>query len=331
MNPVIDVHAHILDELYLHELQQFMQLASSTGDKGQTLLRKGGATVAWHRPEFFDLEDRIRVMDAKGISMRLLSLSSPSLYDWNPADQLRMARRINDATLRACHAYPRRFRALVTLPLGDIAAALSELDRVCDDPCTAGIAMGSHIGGKPLDHADLEPIWAAINKRRIPVVEHPMLPLGSEHLDAYELPLRVGFVYETTTAATRMIYGGVFERYPDFPFVLAHTGGALLSVLERLDNGYRLFPDCRKFIDKLPSEYAKRLYYDTCAFHAPVIKMAIEMVGNDRLMWGSDDPFIGAGTEHVTQMNLAQAETVAILGGNALKLFGLDAAEVGKA
>lgn len=58
--------------------------------------------------------------------------------------------------------------------------------------------------------------------------------------------------------------------------------------------------------------------------------MAIEMVGGDRLMWGSDDPFIGAGTEHVTQMNLAPAATAAILGGNALKLFGVDAAEVGK-
>jgi len=329
MNLVVDAHAHILDEQYLHELQQFMQLEVSTGDKGQTLLRKGNATVAWHRPEFFDLDDRVRVMDAKGISMRLVSLSSPSIYDWPAADQIRMARHINGVASRAAQRHPTRFRALATLPLGDTAAALDELDRVFDDPYTVGIAIGSHIGGKPLDHPDLEPIWAAINRKRIPVVEHPMLPLGSEHLDAYELPLRVGFVYETTTAVTRMIYGGVFERFPDFPFVLAHTGGALLSLLERLDNGYRLFPDCRKFIDKLPSEYAQRLYYDTCAFHGPVIKMALDVVGSSRLLWGSDDPFIGAGTEYLTDMKLDPADTAAILGGNAMRIFGLDAKDIG--
>ena len=121
-----------------------------------------------------------------------------------------------------------------------------------------------------------------------------------------------------------MIYGGVFERYPDFPFVLAHTGGALLSLLERLDNGFRIFPDCRKHIDRLPSEYAKRLYYDTCAFHAPVIRMALEIVGSKRLLWGSDDPFIGAGPQYVLDMQLPQGEAEAILGANACEIFKLE-------
>jgi hypothetical protein len=66
-----------------------------------------------------------------------------------------------------------------------------------------------------------------LNALRLPVFEHPMFPKDTSGLGEFELPLRVGLVFDTTLAATRMIYGGVFERYPDFPYVLGHTGGAI--------------------------------------------------------------------------------------------------------
>jgi len=97
--------------------------------------------------------------------------------------------------------------------------------------------MGSSIGRVPLNHVSREPIWARLNALRAPVLEHPMHPANTDGLDEYEVPIRVGFMYETAPALTRMIYGGVFERYPDFPYVVAHTGVALLMLMERLDNG----------------------------------------------------------------------------------------------
>lgn len=320
---IIDSHAHILDREYLGELTRFMGLTASTTEAGQTLLRHGSATVAWHKELFFKLEHRIQEMDRQGVDMRILSLSSPSVYEWSADDQIRIARSVNDKTALACNEHPSRFRGLATLPLGDIAAAQSELDRCMDELGLVGVAIGSNFGGKPMNHPDLEPIWKAINRRRIPVVEHPMLPLGSDHMDEFELPLRVGFVYDTTTAVARMIYAGVFERYPDFPFIIAHTGGALLTLLERLDNGYRLFPDCRKYISKLPSEYARRLYYDTCSFYGPALEMARSIVGAEHLLWGADDPFIGADTEYVRNLSFSDAEKNLVLGGNAIRIFGL--------
>lgn len=320
---VIDAHAHILDRDYLDELTRLMELSSATTDAGQTLLRRGNATVAWHKESFFDLEKRVAEMDQKGVDIRILSLSSPSVYEWPAQDQIRIARAINDQTAKACEAFPTRFRGLATLPLGDTRAALSELDRCLDELGLAGVAVGSNFGGKPMNHPDLEPVWSAINRRQVPVVEHPMQPLGSDHMDEFELPLRVGFVYDTTTAVARMIYAGIFERYPEFPFIIAHTGGALLTLLERLDNGYRLFPDCRKYISKLPSEYAKNLYYDTCSFYGPALQMAIDIVGVDHLLWGADDPFIGADTEHVRSLSIPDEDKSLILGGNAARIFNL--------
>jgi aminocarboxymuconate-semialdehyde decarboxylase len=105
--------------------------------------------------------------------------------------------------------------------------------------------------------------------------------------------------------------------------VIAHTGGALLMLLERLDNGYRLFPDCRKYINRLPSEYAARLYYDTCTFGEAALMFGREVVGAKQLLLGTDDPFIGSDASHVTRLDIPAAEKAAILGGNAARMFGL--------
>lgn len=322
---IIDAHAHIVDRAYVERLSALMDLSATRTDRGQTLLRQRNTTVAWYRDDFFDIEQRLAVMDEQGVDMRLLSLSSPSVYDWPTAEQPALARDINEAIARVSRAHPTRFQGLATLPLGDTRAALSELSRAVDELGLVGIAIGSNIGGRPLNHPDLEPVWQEINRRRLPVVEHPMQPLGAEHMDEFELPLRVGFIYDTTTAVVRMIYAGIFERYPDFPFVIAHTGGALLTLLERLDNGYRLFPDCRKFISRLPSEYATQLYYDTCSFYGPSLRMARDIVGADHLLWGADDPFIGAGPQYLDAAGFSAQDKALVLGGNAERLFGLAA------
>jgi aminocarboxymuconate-semialdehyde decarboxylase len=104
---------------------------------------------------------------------------------------------------------------------------------------------------------------------------------------------------------------------------MAHTGGALLMALERLDNGYRLFPDCRRYISKLPSDYAKRLYYDTTAFDEKALIFAHSVVGSRQLLFATDDPFISADTSHVANLPIGASDKELILGSNAVRIFGL--------
>jgi aminocarboxymuconate-semialdehyde decarboxylase len=321
----IDVHAHFADRAYFDELTRLHGLTSISGSAGQTLLRKDATTYTWFRESFFDLDDQLRDMDKFGIDIRILSLSTPSVYDWPAGAQVPIARAANDVLAKICSAHPDRFLGLAALPLADTGAAIAEMDRCLDELGFRGVAIGSNIGGKPLNHPDFEEFWAEVDRRRVPVVEHPMYPVGASDLNEFELPLRVGFIYDTTTAAARMIYGGVFERYPNFPFILAHTGAALLMILERLDNGYRIFPDCRRHITKLPSLYAKTLYYDTCSFFGPALMLAREIVGSEHLLFGSDAPFIAANSEHVDQLPIPLSERSMILGLNALRLFDVGA------
>ncbi|SDR48955.1 aminocarboxymuconate-semialdehyde decarboxylase [Rhizobiales bacterium GAS191] len=318
----VDVHAHIVDRCYLERLESRMRLEVSR-EEGKTFLKQAGSTVAWYTERMFDVDARLRDMDRQGIDMRLLSVSTPNVYPWDLPAQIDIARDLNEATARLCRRHPGRLRGLAALPLLDPAAALAELERALSEPGMVGIAMGSNLAGRPLNDPLLEPIWERLADLDLPIFIHPMFPANVAGMDEFELPIRVGFVFDTTVAAARLIYGGVLERHPRLTIILAHTGGTLLMLAERLDNGYRLFPECRRYIQQLPSLYMRRLYYDTGSFFAPALAMAHGLVGADRILYGSDDPFIGADTSHVEALGLPRPEEAAILGGNAARLFRL--------
>jgi aminocarboxymuconate-semialdehyde decarboxylase len=316
----IDIHAHIVDKRYIDDLKSTLNLETQQTADGKTLFRHNGYTMAWSRDDMFDIDERLRQMDRKKIDLRVLSLSTPNVYLWDEVSQVRITRDINDALARICRQHPDRFAGLASLPLKNVDASLQELDRSVNELGMKGVIIGSNIDGAALDEPRFEQLWARIDALRLPVFEHPMFP-DTSNLQEYELPLRVGLIFDTTLVATRLIYSGIFERYPNFPYIMAHTGGALLMILERLDNGYRLFPDCRKHISRLPSEYAARLFYDTTAFGQPALELALKAVGPGQILFGTDDPFIDANTAHVDRLALPDRDREAIMGGNAARLL----------
>jgi aminocarboxymuconate-semialdehyde decarboxylase len=178
---IIDIHAHIVDRKYYAHLAGVGDITADTlKETGQTFLKRQGITVAWSREEMFSIESRLREMDRLGIDKRVLSLSAPNVYEWTGKQQIEITREINDALAAACRAHPDRFVGLGSLPLDDPDAALKELDRCIDELGFRGLAIGSSIGKYPVNHPRFEPVWSRINRQKLPVFEHPMLPLSIE-------------------------------------------------------------------------------------------------------------------------------------------------------
>jgi aminocarboxymuconate-semialdehyde decarboxylase len=139
------------------------------------------------------------------------------------------------------------------------------------------------------------------------------------------MPL-VGFLMDTTLAAAHLVFAGVPARFPRIRWVLGHLGGAIPYLAERLDRGFHAFGECRQHIDRPPSEYLKRFYYDTVNFDPQALTLAIAFAGADHIMAGSDYPHqIGSLTsmlQSIRALDLDDETKEAILGGNAARLLG---------
>lgn len=320
----IDVHSHIVGEQYFKELAALPGM-TEVEDPYEYALVRDGKKVVPVKKDWFDPDRTIRDMDDRGIDVRLLSLSTPNLYIFPPDRQGAVAQRVNDELFERCRAHPDRLKGLASLPMGDIEATMKELDRVGDmKEIVAGIAMGSNVAGTPLSDERFEPVWQRINDERWPVVEHPMHPSFAQDLQDMNMSIRFGFMFDTQLMLARMIYAGIFERYPDFPFVVAHTGAGMLGLLHRLDGGLRT-PEIAANIKKKPSDYAKNLYYDSCAFFEPTLMMALDLVGADHLMFGTDFPFVETGSEHIDQLRIDDSTREQIRSGTAASIFGIAA------
>lgn len=322
---IVDCHAHMISRAYFEMLETLPGITRTRTASGVNLLRREGTTFLPFRDDWFDADDIVRDMDGKGIDMRIISLSTPSVYDLEPAAQAEWARRINDEMIERAQASPDRLRVSATLGLSQPETALAELERIAGAAEVVGVSVGSNIGGMALNDAALEPVWAALNERRMAVFEHPMHAVFAAQMAEYEMPIRIGFMMDTALALTRMLYSGVFERYPDFPFICAHAGGGVLALLERIDNGYHHYPDCRAHISRPPSEYARQLWYDTCIFYRPALDMTRGIVGAERMLFGTDYPFIDYDAEHVRAMGLPSEAQAGVLGRNAATLLNIAA------
>src|SRR5439155_1860880 len=133
--------------------------------------------------------------------------------------------------------------------------------------------------------------YEAANQRGAVMMIHPTYPVGVEAMQDYWLMPLNGFLFDTTLAASKLVFGGVVKRYPRIRWVLGHLGGTIPYLAERLDRGYAAFRECREHIDEPPTAYLKRhFYYDPVNFSASALKCAIEFAGADHIIAGSDYP-----------------------------------------
>jgi len=265
-------------------------------------------------------------MEKLGIGIQVLSLSIPNVYMPDPAMSLDLAQMANDAFVEIRRRFPRKFYVLASVPLNFPELAIRELDRAIGKLEMNGVVLGSNVAGKPLSSPEFFPFYERVNELRLPIFIHPMSPLHEgEEDELFATPL-VQYMFESTLAVTKMLFAGVFERFRDIILILPHLGGAIPYIQGRIDNGYRLYPRCRENISRLPSEYFKEFYYDIVSLNVPALRCALEIVGAEHLVFGTDYPLwplenIPLINESLEKLGLSAKDREAIEGKNLLKIL----------
>ncbi|MFC1791596.1 amidohydrolase family protein, partial [Gemmatimonadota bacterium] len=172
------------------------------------------------------------------------------------------------------------------------------------------------------------PIYEVANDHHAVMYIHPTYPLGVEAMTQYMLMPMVGFLFDTTLAATHLVLAGVPERFPNIKWALAHLGGTIPYLVERLDRCFHAYEVSRQHISRPPSEYLKHFYYDTVNFDPTALRLAIEFAGVDQILAGSDYPHLigdlGKMQESIRGLGLDAEDEAKIFGGNAKRVLGLE-------
>jgi aminocarboxymuconate-semialdehyde decarboxylase len=319
----VDAHSHIIPKSFL-DAGAALPGAKTTRNGTIRRTEVNGERLEQLDERWLEPDHNIRDLDAKGIDMRLVSFSAPSLYPFPVKDHAALARKVNDELIATAKARFDRVRAVVTLPWMDVDGSIKELDRTRGAHEVCAVSVGSNVCGESLAEPKFEPIWARINELKMPVIEHPMFPTFREALPDYNLSLLLGFYFDTQIMVTRMILNGVFKRYPDFPFIVAHTGAGLLGIIPRLNRLHHQEAEINSKMGGKPfADYAKNLYYDTCTFYGPTIAEACRFAGPDKVMFGTDYPFVDQTLQHIDAPEVPAAAKAGINGDNAARVFKL--------
>jgi len=288
-----DLHTHYYPPIYFEKIRELpSEFAFDKSPSGQTIITYRGARFFGVTPPMTDVTKRLEDMDRVGIDCEVVSLSTPNVFFTDARQQPDIARMVNDAYAELIAKHPTRFKAFASIPMDNADAALREVHRAIDQLKMNGVILLSNIGGQPLTASAYRPFFEEANRMKLCILLHPMLPANTDPFREYVLGPLVGFMFDTTLAVARMCFDGMLCDFPDIRWIVAHLGGAVPYLMERLDNGWRDFPECRAKTDELPSIYLKRLYYDTVNFNSHMLMMVRDMIGADHMVMGSDYPHL---------------------------------------
>ena len=293
----IDIHAHLVPggawraaaagkdwHGYRHE----------SGDEPGVFVG-GGRRVGFTSPKVrFTPEERLADMDGQGVDMQVLSIHTPFFGYHLPGEQGRaLAREVNDEIAGIVRRWPQRFAGLATLPMQDVSAAIEELERAVTSLGLKGAELDTEVAGAQWDEPKFLPFFKAAEAMGAVLFFHPQPHhnfLG-QRTTRDGLVNSLGVILDDAIVVAILIAGGVLEACPNLRACIAHGGGPACFAMGRLDRGWRGRPESRR-IPQPPSAYQRRLYYDSVVGSEKALRFLLNQVGADRVVLGSDWPFV---------------------------------------
>jgi aminocarboxymuconate-semialdehyde decarboxylase len=282
------------------------------------------------------IDNVLRLHDEVGLDISVISNSGHYLKAYAREEALPAVREANEylASLRDKHK--NKIIALAVAIPGGGDDHLRELERAVKQDDLRGVLISSSHRRAYPDDDDARPFFRLACELDIPVFLHPpSVGFGEERMKEFRLASSVGRPFDSCLALARLIVRGVFEELPNLKFVASHLGGGICEIIGRMDYAYELRDNPLilgpygppVYITRKPSEYLRNIYLDTVAYHAPAVKCAIETIGVDRMIFGTDSPQLIAlkqrGLDLIEELGLTPSDKQKVLSGTARKLLKL--------
>lgn len=314
----IDVHAHLYPKPFLKYL-----------DKHDIDFGLPGLPFAVF-PKLYEVNERFEDMERARLDHQVLSLGCPGVDAGGASESVDLAKAFNDSIAEIVRTWPERFSAFAAVPMQDPDSAVLELTRAVEELGFPGGHTFTNVKGEFLDSERFWPVYEAAEDLGVPLFVHPTTPVCLVGAEDWGLMISVAFLQETTMTASRLVLGGVLERFAQIDFILCHLGAALPYILPRVDIETELnshfIEDYAPSIDRPPSDYYLRFYIDTVSHHAAAYRCAIETWGIDRIVLGSDYPYSRweRTMDAIEELGLTDEEEAKICRENAARLLGIE-------
>ncbi len=269
----------------------------------------------------------LQELDRHGVATAVLSGTAfRALFELSGMQATRqLVRRINEYGGELTGDHPQRFRLFGYLPLPDVEGSLAEIDYVSSKLRPTGFGVFTSYGDKWIGDPQFWPVLEELNRRRATVFCHPDAPNCCVNLLPQVSSGLIEFPYDTGRAVISLLLGGALARFPDIRWIFCHGGAALPTLAGRIrENAKFLVKDLDAVAPRGIDHELQRLYYETAnAAFAPTMAALLAYVPLPQLIFGSDFPYVGVGTNltNLRGLNLPSATLEAILRGNVQRIL----------
>ena len=315
---VVDVHAHITPRRFQDVVNRGNDWHGMTTDDGEL----------WNIRNRWNPQQRLEEMDAIKVDVQMLS---PTIdfyqYHREGADTARIASETNDEVADLVREYPERFVGLGTLPMQDADRTNEELVRGMNELGLRGFEIGDHVNGLTYDNEFFDPFWETVNELGAFILVHQYRATCVLYRTRnYSLGNSIGNLVDRTLTFGCLVFGGVMDKYPDLQICLSHGGGYTSFGIDRMDKAWEAFPQLQGKSSDRPSSYLKRFYYDSITWQERTLRFILDVVGADRVLFGTDWPapmMVDDPVRLIESMEgIRKDERDAILSNNAALLLG---------
>jgi aminocarboxymuconate-semialdehyde decarboxylase len=328
----IDIHAHMIPGTLwkaIDSKQEWHGFRHEPGE-GEGTVVGGGMRTQFSSPKLrYGLEERVKDMDAQKVDVQVLSTHMPFIgYHLDATKGLALAQDTNNEIAAAVRQNSKRFAGLATLPMQDVKMAIDELERAVTKLGMKGAALDTQVNDDQWDEPKFLPFFKAAEQMGAILFYHPQPQNNflAKRAKRHGLSNSLGVILDDAIVASILIAGGVLEACPNIRICIAHGGGPTCYTISRVDRNWNDRPATRN-TPKPPSEYLKKLYYDTVIADEEALRYLLDKVGAERVVLGSDWPFVPWKPSPAAWVqglkSLSQEEKDKILWKNLESLLGL--------